>query len=260
VADLEAERRDGVVWVTLNRPERKNAVTSAMWDALTDIFLEFEDSRDDRVLVLTGAGDSFCGGADLNDPVVSDAGMGGVSLEPLKLISRCALALHELTKPTIAAVNGVAVGAGFNLALGCDLVIAADRARFSQIFVQRGLAVDFGGTWLLPRIVGLQKAKELAMLGEIIDAQTADRLGAVTRVVPTDELLDVVEGIATRLAALPPLAVSLTKQMLNASGSKSMSEALDTESLSQTLLIKSLDTREAVAAFLEKRPGKYVGR
>ncbi len=260
MADLEVERRDGVVWLTLNRPEKKNSITTSMWHELTVRFREFDDAADDRVLVLTGAGDSFCGGADLNDPAVNQGVKGGVTIEPMRLISGCALALHEVRKPTIAAVNGVAVGAGFNLALGCDLVLAADTARFSQIFVHRGLAVDFGGTWLLPQIVGMQKAKELALLGEIIDAATAARLGAVNRVVPADELTATVEDVATRIAALPPLAVSFTKQMLDRSSTMSMREALEAESLAQTLLIKSLDTREAVAAFLEKRPAKYVGR
>ena len=171
-----------------------------------------------------------------------------------------ALRLHELNKPTIAAVNGIAVGAGCNLALSCDIVLASERARFSQIFVQRGISVDFGGSWLLPRLVGLHKAKELALLGEIIDAQAAERVGIVNRVVPADELRSEAAEMAGRLAALPPMALSVTKQLLNQSSGMSMAQALDTEVLSQTLLIRSRDAQEAVTAFLEKREGHYIGR
>jgi 2-(1,2-epoxy-1,2-dihydrophenyl)acetyl-CoA isomerase len=260
VAELEVERRDGVVWLTLNRPEKKNAVTAVMWDQLTDVFDEVEGTHDDRVLVITGAGDGFCTGADLSEPDPGGGKIAGVSLAPLRRISRCALRLHELTKPTIAAVNGIAVGAGCNLALSCDIVLASDRARFSQIFVQRGISVDFGGSWLLPRIVGLHQAKELALLGEIIDADAAARVGLVNRVVPAGDLLATAEEMAGRLAALPPMALSVTKQLLNQSSGMSMAQALDTEVLAQTLLIRSRDAQEAVAAFLEKRPGHYTGR
>ncbi len=260
MAELIIERSDGVVWLTLNRPEKKNAVTARMWDDLTTVFDEFEDNTDDRVLVITGAGDGFCTGADLSEPDPGGGKIPGVSLVPLRRIRRCALRLHELTKPTIAAVNGIAVGAGCNLALSCDIVLASERARFSQIFVQRGISVDFGGSWLLPRLVGLHKAKELALLGEIIDADAAERIGIVNRVVPADELRDATAEMAGRLAALPPMALSVTKQLLNQSSGMSMSQALDTEVLTQTLLIRSHDAQEAVTAFLEKREGHYIGR
>ena len=260
MANLIIERSDNVVWLTLNRPEKKNAVTAEMWDELTDAFDEAAANVDDRVLVITGAGDGFCTGADLSEPDPGGGQIPGVSLAPLRRISGCALRLHELTKPTIAAVNGMAVGAGCNLALSCDIVLASDRARFSQIFVQRGISVDFGGSWLLPRLVGLHKAKELALLGEIIDADEAERIGIVNRVVPAGDLVDVAAEMAGRLAKLPPMALSVTKQMLNQSSSMSMSQALATEVLSQTLLIRSRDAQEAVGAFLEKREGHYIGR
>jgi enoyl-CoA hydratase/carnithine racemase len=260
VANLLVERNDGVVWLTLNRPEKKNAVPARMWDELTEVFDEVGDNPDDRVLVITGAGDGFCTGADLSEPDPGGGQIPGVSLAPLRRISRCALRLHELAKPTLAAVNGIAVGAGCNLALSCDIVLASDRARFSQIFVQRGISVDFGGSWLLPRLVGLHKAKELALLGEIIDARAAERIGIVNRVVPADELASAAAEMAGRLAKLPPMALSVTKQLLNQSSGMSMSQALDTEVLSQTLLIRSRDAQEAVGAFLEKRDGHYIGR
>ena len=170
------------------------------------------------------------------------------------------MCIRDSPKPTLAAVNGIAVGAGCNLALSCDIVLASERARFSQIFVQRGISVDFGGSWLLPRLVGLHKAKELAFLGEIIDAQAAERIGIVNRVVPADDLVATAAEMAGRLAKLPPMALSVTKQLLNQSSGMSMAQALDTEVLSQTLLIRSRDAQEAVGAFLEKREGHYIGR
>jgi 2-(1,2-epoxy-1,2-dihydrophenyl)acetyl-CoA isomerase len=157
-------------------------------------------------------------------------------------------------------VNGVAAGAGCNLALGCDLVIASDRARFSEIFSKRGLSVDFGGSWLLPRLVGMHKAKELVFLAEIIDAAEADRIGLVNRVVPHDELDATVREIAGRLAALPPVQLSVSKRLLNQSLSVSMADALEFEDVAQVLNFQSADTAEAVAAFVEKRPPKFTGR
>jgi 2-(1,2-epoxy-1,2-dihydrophenyl)acetyl-CoA isomerase len=260
LANLIVERGDGVVWLTLNRPEKKNAITVTMWDELTEVFEEVAARAEDLVLVVTGAGDGFCAGADLSEPDPGGANIDGISLVPLRSVSRCALRLHELPKPTLAAVNGVAVGAGCNLALSCDIVLAADRASFGQIFVQRGLSVDFGGSWLLPRLVGLHKAKELALLGEILGADDAERVGIVNRVVPAGELRDAAAEMAGRLARLPPMALSVTKQMLNRSSSMSMSEAVETEVLTQTLLIRSHDAQEAVTAFLERREGHYIGR
>jgi 2-(1,2-epoxy-1,2-dihydrophenyl)acetyl-CoA isomerase len=261
MADVIVERNeDGVVRVTLNRPEKKNAISAVMWDELADIFDDVGARAEDRVLVITGAGDAFCSGADLSEPDPGGGQTPGVTLTPLRRVSRCAMRLHELPKPTVAAVNGTAVGAGCNLALGCDLVVASARARFSEIFVQRGIAIDFGGSWLLPRLVGLHKAKELALLGDIISADTAAQIGIVNRVVPDDEFAAAVDEVAVRLAKLPPHALALTKQLLNQSASLSMREAVDNEAIAQSLLIRSRDAQEAVDAFLEKREGQYIGR
>jgi 2-(1,2-epoxy-1,2-dihydrophenyl)acetyl-CoA isomerase len=261
MADVIVERNeDGVVRVTLHRPEKKNAISAVMWDELAAVFEEIGARTEDRVLVITGSGDAFCSGADLSEPDPGGGQTPGVTLAPLRRVSRCAVRLHELPKPTVAAVNGIAVGAGCNLALGCDLVVASDRARFSEIFVQRGIAIDFGGSWLLPRLVGLHKAKELALLGDIISADAAAQIGIVNRVVPDAELVTVVDELATRLAKLPPNALALTKQLLNQSSSLSLREAVDNEAIAQTLLIRSRDAQEAVDAFLEKREGRYVGR
>lgn len=252
----------GVVTVTMNRPEKKNAMSVEMVLELTHVFDEIADSRDDRVLVLTGAADAFTSGADLTPDKGEEAfGQGGVgtALHGMRRLGRCLLRLHDLPKPTIAAVNGVAVGAGCNLALGCDVIVAADTARFSEIFVRRGLSLDGGGSWLLPRLIGLHKAKELAFLGDIISAEEAERFGIVNRVVPAGDLEKVVGELAQRIAAQPPVQISITKKLLNQSLSVSMAEALENEDVAQSLAFSSRDTAEAMAAFLQKRDPKFTG-
>jgi enoyl-CoA hydratase/carnithine racemase len=262
VETLLIDRTDGVMTVTLNRPEKKNAMNGLMWRELIALFDEIEEQGETRVLVITGAGDGFCSGADLTDTGNAESlttGVGG-SLRSMRVVGRAALRLHELPIPTVAAVNGVAAGAGCNLALGCDLVIASDRARFTEIFSKRGLSVDFGGSWILPRLVGLHRAKELVFLADIIDAPEADRIGLVNRVVPHDELTAAVAEVAQRLAALPPVQLSVSKRLLNQSLSVSMSEALEFEDVAQVMNFQSADTAEAVAAFVQKRSPEFTGR
>lgn len=260
VETLIVERSDGVVEVTMNRPERKNAVNGLMLQELLAIFEEVERSRDDRVMVLTGAGGAFCSGADLGDPngPASDRSIPGVVR--MRRLGDVALALHRLTKPTIAKVDGAAVGAGFSLALGCDLVVASDRARLSMIFSRRGLSLDNGASWLLPRLVGLARAKEVAFFADMLDAPTALSLGLVNRVVPVDELDGLVAQWARRLADGPPLALSMTKTLLNASSSLSMADALEDEARCQAVNFASEDTAEAMAAFVAKREPRFTGR
>ena len=254
--DILVERNaSGVVTLTLNRPHHKNAVTFPMWNELQRIFQEVSNSTTDRVLVITGSAPAFCSGADL-----STGAPDGHPLHGMGPVNAAANALHEVTKPTIAKVNGVAVGAGMNLALGCDLIVAGEGARFSEIFVKRGLSVDFGGTWLLPRLIGVHKAKELALFGDVISAQDAAEIGIVNRVVADSELDNFVDNWAERLAAGPPLAMQQTKKMLSNAFSQSLSEALDAEASAQTVNLVSEDTREGIKAFLEKRPPKFEGR
>ena len=260
VDGLLVERADGIVTLTINRPERKNAITGEMWRGLVEIFDDLATRTDDRVLVITGAGDAFCSGADLTAAADGDAPAGaGASVTSMRMVGRAALRLHELPLPTIAAVNGVAAGAGCNLALGCDLIIASERARFTEIFAKRGLALDFGGSWLLPRLVGLHRAKELAFLAEIIDAKEAERIGLVNRVVPHDELDASVAALAARLAAMPPLQLAVIKRQLNDGISHTMAEAVESEGIAQSLMFSSRDTAEALVAFVEKRDPKFTG-
>jgi enoyl-CoA hydratase/carnithine racemase len=258
---LLLERANGVVTVTLNRPEKKNAINGPMWRELIDVFDEVADTRTDRVLVITGAGDGFCSGADLSpgdNPDLESGGLGS-TFRQMRVVGRAALRLHHLPQPSIAAVNGVAAGAGLNLALGCDLIVASDRARFSEIFSKRGLNVDFGGSWLLPRLVGLHKAKELVFFADVIDAAEAERIGIVNRVVPADDLDKVTTELANRLAVLPPIQLALSKRLLNQAFSVSMAEALEFEDTAQTMNFASRDTAEALAAFLQKRDPRFTG-
>jgi enoyl-CoA hydratase/carnithine racemase len=253
---LLVDRADGIVTVTMNRPEKKNAANGVMWDELLATFREIADSTTDRVVVLTGAGGAFCSGADVS-------GMGGRDthgLANMRHISDIALALYRLPQPTIAKVRGVTTGAGMNMALLCDLIVAGDTARFSEIFARRGLTIDFGGSWALPRRVGLHRAKELTLLTDIIDAAEADRIGLVNRVVPDGELDKFVDEWAARLAAGPPIALAQSKRLLNNAVGVTLEQALDEEGAAQTVNMSTKDTAEAVSAFLEKRDPTFQGR
>lgn len=251
---LLIERADGVVTVTMNRPQRKNAFNPTMIEELIDVIEEIAARNDDRVLVLTGAQDAFSSGADL---AASPVGNGLVSM---RRIGDLVLALHRLPKPTIARVNGVAVGMSCNLALGCDLIVASTTARFSEIFTRRGMSIDGGGSWILPRLVGLHKAKEIAFFADLIPAEDALTLGLVNRVVPPEQLDAVVEEWARRLASGPPIALSMTKTMLNNSFSATMAAAVEDEARCQIVNAGTHDTAEAVRAFLEKREPVFEGR
>lgn len=257
---LLIERDGGVVTVTMNRPERKNAANGVMLTELRDTFEAVERSAEDRVMVLTGAGGAFCSGADLGDPDGPASNNGVPGLVRMRRLGDVALALHRMTKPAIAKVDGVAVGAGFSLALGCDLVVASDRARFSMIFSRRGLSLDNGASWLLPRLIGLARAKEVALFGGMLDADQARELGLVNRIVPADDLDGYVAEWARTLAAGPPLALSLIKTLLNDSFSSSMAEAVENEARCQAVNFETADMVEAMAAFKEKRDPHFTGQ
>jgi enoyl-CoA hydratase/carnithine racemase len=255
---VQVERDEGVVTVTLSNPGKKNAIPSSAWPDIEAAFREIATRPDDRCVVLTGEGDDFCSGAD-----VSPDDSARTTLTPLsfmRTVSAAVEAVHGVPQPVVARVAGVCVGAGLNLALGCDLVVAGDDARFSEIFARRGLSIDGGGSWILPRIVGLQKAKELTLLAEIIDAAEAERLGLVTRVVPRAELDATVADIVRRLAAGPPLALSSSKRLLNQGLHLSLAQALEAEAQAQAVNQTSRDTAEAMMAFAERREPIFEGR
>jgi enoyl-CoA hydratase/carnithine racemase len=257
MSDLLVDRRDGVVTLTLNRPDTMNAITGEMWGSLEDVFGEVARNRDDRVLVVTGAGRAFCAGADL-----IESGMprtSGRRLEHMRGVGRSAAALRGIAKPTVAKVNGVAAGAGLSLALGCDLVIASDAARFSAIFVQRGLSIDYGGSWLLPRLVGIHKAKELALLADVIPAADAERVGIVNRVVPAAELDGEVDALVARLLTMAPVALSQTKHLLDQAMSTTFEDAVEAEAMAQVVNLSTPDAKEALRAFMAKRDPEFTG-
>ena len=248
-------RQSSVTTVTLNRPEKRNAANSTMWAELGRAFEEVLESQTDRVLVLRGAGGAFCSGADLTG-LASE----GHPLDNMQQVHRVALTLHQLPKPSIALVDGDAVGAGCNLALGCDMVFATPRSRFAEIFVRRALSVDFGGSWLLPRLVGLHKAKQLCLTGALISAHEAAEIGLINEVVDGADIDSKVYSLAEELVAGPQVAQALIKQLLNAGSVSSMAEALDAESAAQSVNLLSPDAREARAAFVEKRSPRYGRR
>jgi 2-(1,2-epoxy-1,2-dihydrophenyl)acetyl-CoA isomerase len=177
----------------------------------------------------------------------------------IRRIHEMVLALQQVSKPVIARVNGVAAGAGLSLALACDLIVASERARFSAIFARRGLSLDCGGSWLLPRLVGLHRAKELALLADIYTAEQAERMGLVNRVVPHAELDAAVADWAERLAGGPPLALSMSKRLLNAGLDSSLAEALENEALAVAVNNATDDMKEAFRAFREKREPRFKG-
>lgn len=243
--------------LTISNPGRRNAIPTGQWGRLAALFTEFESSGA-RVLVVTGDGEDFCSGADVG----SDFAPGSVAeaYAMLEHVGAAAIALHRATKPTIAAVDGVAAGAGLNLALACDLLLATERARFSEIFVKRGLTMDFGGTWLLPRRIGLARAKDLALTGRVVDAPEAERIGLVTRLVPPGRLADAAATLAEDLATGAPLAQRMVKTGLDRSSSMGFEEAIAYERTAQSLLLTSEDFIEGVTSFVQKRPSEFKGR
>jgi 2-(1,2-epoxy-1,2-dihydrophenyl)acetyl-CoA isomerase len=257
---LLVERHEGVVQVTMNRPAKKNAANGVMFEELLETFRAIESNPEDRCLVLTGAEGNFCTGADLSDPRGATMDMSIPGIVRMRRLNEIALALHQISIPAIAKVDGLAVGAGMSLALGCDLVVASTKARFSMIFARRGLSPDLGATWLLPRQVGMARAKELTLLAELIDADRGLAMGFVNRVVDAGELDRTVGDLATELASGPTIALGLAKTLLNESFATSLSQALEDEGRAQSINFETHDTREAIMAFLEKRTPKFTGR
>ena len=258
----------GVAWITLNRPEAGNAITQAMRDQLI-VWLE-EASADlaVRAVVLTGSGEKgFCTGADLRasgpGPVRPEGAPDRAVGDAARMIrtgwQRLVTAVLDCEKPVIAAVNATAAGGGMHLALACDLVIAAEEAKFIEVFVRRGIAPDAGGAYLLARLVGPQKAKELFFFGDDIPARDAERLGLVNKVVARADLMDEVGAWAARLASAPTKAVSAAKYLTNRALESDRATALWDEATAQELVTGTEDCREGLTAFAERRPPVFRG-
>lgn len=266
---LISSRENGVAWLTLNRPDRKNSISPELRE---ELLAALEDARTDdevRCAVLTGAGDAFCSGVDLGrSRVTSGAAKGEKERPDLRAIrsamkggmQRIITAIWELDKPILAAVNGVAAGGGAQLALVCDLVIASRTARFIEIFVKRGLAVDSGGGWLLPRLIGLQKAKELVFFGDAVSAEEAASIGLVNRVVDPEALAEAVREWAERLARGPTRSIGASKMLLNRALETDLATGLDEEATAQAFVSQTQDFAEGVRAFAEKRDPDFRGR
>ena len=250
---------DGIARITLNRPDRLNSFTASMHAELRDALAKVAAGENARVLLLTGAGRGFCAGQDLSDRAVAPGGAPvdlGQSIE--QNYRPLVLGLRNLAMPVVCAVNGVAAGAGANIALACDIVIAAKSASFIQAFCKIGLVPDSGGTYFLPRLVGTARAMGLAMLGDRLSAQQAADWGLVWRCVEDAELVPAAEALLAQLAQAPTRGLAAIKRALYANGS--LAEALDHERDLQRELGYSADYREGVDAFLNKRPPRFTGK
>ncbi|SBT94332.1 2-(1,2-epoxy-1,2-dihydrophenyl)acetyl-CoA isomerase [Streptomyces sp. DI166] len=252
--------------ITLNRPEALNALTPDQRERLIDLLAEASADPAVRAVVLTGTGRGFCAGADLRAGAGAGAGRaeeavpGDLARTIRQGAQRLVSAVLDCEKPVIAAVNGTAAGLGAHLALACDLVLAAESARFIEVFVRRGLVPDGGGAYLLPRLVGPRRAKELMFFGDALPAADAERLGLVNRVVPDGELAKTAREWAERLAAGPTRALALTKQLVNASLDSDRATAFAAEAAAQEINMTTRDAREGVASFVERRTPRYEGR
>ena len=247
---------NGVAWIRLNRPERMNAVDGALRRALADSVKRAERDEAVRAVVVTGEGRAFCAGADVREFGAPEGGVGDIRGEYELMLTR----LHSMPKPTIAAMNGVAAGIGASLALVCDLRYAVPQASFVEAFVNIGLTVDGGATWLLPRLVGSGRALEMMYTGDPLRAEEAERLGLVNRVVQPEELESVVRALAERLAAGPTHALAAIKRSVEYATHSTLEEAIDFEFNLQGVQMQREDFREGVRAFLEKRPPRFQGR
>jgi 2-(1,2-epoxy-1,2-dihydrophenyl)acetyl-CoA isomerase len=255
-------KEEGIAKVTLNRPEQMNAITPEMTQGLLAAIAEVKQDDSLRVLIITGAGRAFCSGADVKamaskldaDPQAKWLGLLPAQLPPIPI------ALANLDKPTIAAVNGAAIGAGLDMALACDIRIASDRARFAEAYIRRGLMPATGGIYFLPRLVGIDRACELIWTGDMIEAKEAERIGLVTHVVPHEELAEATLDLATKLAKGPPLAIRMAKRAIYKGLSQDLESALEYVIPLARALHQTEDHAEGARAFLEKREPMFKGR
>ena len=259
-AELLVDQCDGVLTLTLNRPERLNAISGPMLAALSAELDRANTDPEVRVVVLTGAGRGFCAGLDLKARADDGDGGGAPDLRLFDLHNTPPLVLHRMDKPVICALNGPAAGYGMDMALGCDIRIASDRAKLGAVFVRRGVLPESGGTWYLPRLVGWAKAAEIAFMGDVLDAERSLEMGLVNRVVPHDELMDEVAAMAARIASNAPYSVQATKRMMRLGMDETFETAVDHTYLQLRPMFGSEDFREGMTAFLERRDPLFKGR
>lgn len=252
-------KEGAIATIILNRPDKLNALTEQMLEELSSAIDGIAEDEELRVLVITGTGRGFCAGADL-DMSLFKATSPIEARKDMNLFNEIPLKLRALAKPVIASVNGVAVGAGANIALACDMIIASEQARFGQVFVNVGIHVDSGGTYLLPLAVGVPKAMELMMTGDLIDAREAWRIGMINRVVPPEELEKATKDFAQKIASGPPLALRMIKASVYKTLSSDLAMALEREADNQAILLNSEDNNEGIKAIREKRKPIFRGR
>jgi len=259
--DLILEKDGHMAVLTLNRPDKMNAISAAMRENLPLILQEVQEDDNVRVLIITGAGRGFCSGADVAVQAARAAGQQAETSRKtiLQLVGSLILGFEKINKPIIAAINGIAAGVGLTITLACDLRIASANARFSAIWVKRGLIADGGATFLLPFIVGMEKALELTFTGDIIDAKEAERIRLVSRVVPPEELMTRAKDLAQRIASGPPISVELVKRVMWEKIRNQLREQLLLESYAQNVCRTTQDQKEAVKAFMEKREPQFKG-
>lgn len=257
-------KEDHIATITLNRPDKLNAVNEKMFDEIAEAVADVGRDDEMRVLILTGAGRAFCAGADLRpeegEQLLREPNAEAVRRGVRHASRGCIQGLQELPQPTIAMVNGACVGAGFDLALACDLRIGSENARFMVAYTRVGIIPGQGGAWLLTRVVGLPKAAELLFTGDFLEAEAAERCGVLNKLVPAADLERETRELAGRIAKVPPLANRLNKMHLYHVLQMDLATALDLAAATQPILITSEDAQEAIAAFLEKREGVYKGR
>jgi 2-(1,2-epoxy-1,2-dihydrophenyl)acetyl-CoA isomerase len=254
--------QNAIATITLNRPERLNALGDTLREDLHGAVLRATADSEVRAVVLTGAGKGFCSGGDVK--VMNEAKEARAERPVLDKVAplrdRTLLAIREAPQPFIAAVNGAAAGAGMNLALACDIRLASTAAKFGQTFVKRGLHPDWGGTYFLPRLVGMAKACELTFTGDMIDAAEALRLGLVSEVYTPEALLPKAYELAAKIAAGPPIAIRLARRALYRNQHSDLAEALEFETFAQNVCSETEDAREGIRAFVEKRAPRFQGR
>jgi len=260
VEGLKCEIENHVAWVTLDRPEKLNSLTHDMMDGLPMLFEELSLDPEVRCVVLRGAGRAFCAGGDISTAVDPGDLNQDQLVDRFKRRQRAAALLHEMAKPTIAQVNGVAAGAGLSLALACDMRIAGPDAKFGTAFVKVAFSGDYGATWLMQRLVGPARARELFFTADVIDAREAERIGFVNRVVPQDKLGDEVRRLAERIASGPPLALARMKHNLNRALECDLQTLLTAEAEGTVEMMSTRDNAEALQAFFDKRPPIFEGR